>query len=473
MSELEQQTTPESENGESRSRWNLWVGSLLLAGAAALTVYLAAANAEAPDGRSAKSSDPHVRAALQECGSKAGPEALGCYQEALSRRLRADGVAAAMEMLEELYPRDDDVERDAHVYAHHIGIEAYALSASVAETFAGCSDMYSSGCYHGVIQAYFEDEGAVDSASVNGLCEPYKGGGQSRWILFQCLHGMGHGLTMHHDHHLVRALEACDLLTENWDRRSCYGGAFMENVMAATAPHHPATMLAGAEGSGEETGPEADHLHTERADHGEPGSGGGSTAEGAESARDPSGLYAPGSSFKALDRDDPHYPCSAVEARYVHSCYHMQTSAMLHLNGGDIGEAAESCTGAPEVWRTTCFQSLGRDITAYAQQDPDGVIDDCEKAEEGVYRGACYYGAVKALVDWRSAAEPGLAFCNKVEGEDYKTTCYRALGEEIATLVAGADERAALCRESEESYVPVCRQGARLPVERETGDGAS
>lgn len=456
----------ERENGDRASRWNLWVGGLLLVGAAVLTGYLAVANAGTTNGAGGEAVGPDVRAALEECGAKSDREKQGCYQAILSRRLRADGVAAAMAMLEGLYARDGDVERDAHVYAHHIGIEAYEIAGSVAETFAGCTDMYSSGCYHGVIQAYFEDEGAVDSASVNDLCERYKGGGQSRWILFQCLHGMGHGLTMHFDHHLNRALESCDLLTDGWDRQSCYGGAFMENVMAATAPHHPATRLVGAGAAGDEKDAAGAREAEGTADGGHAhGAAEGEAGAGEAPPRDPRGLYAPGSAFKALDRDDPHYPCSAVEARYRHSCYQMQTSAMLHLNGGDIGAAAESCAKTEAVWRATCYQSLGRDITAHALQNPDEVIDECGKVEAGPDRRACHYGAAKALIDWRSAAEPGLAFCRKVEGEEYKTTCYRAVGEEIATLVAETAERETLCGRAEEAYVPVCRQGARLPAE--------
>jgi hypothetical protein len=67
-------------------------------------------------------------------------------------------------------------------------------------------------------------------------------------------------------------------------------------------------------------------------------------------------------------------------------------------------------------------------------------------------------------VDWTSEAESGLAFCRVVDDPGHKAMCYRGLGEEIATLVADNDTRAALCAEAEAEYVESCRRGARLPA---------
>ena len=35
-------------------------------------------------------------------------------------------------------------------------------------------------------------------------------------------------------HNLPKALAGCDLLSDDWDKRSCYGGAFMENIVNVT-----------------------------------------------------------------------------------------------------------------------------------------------------------------------------------------------------------------------------------------------
>jgi hypothetical protein len=355
------------------------------------------------------------------CRSLSGDERRACYAQLLSGRLKSGGVADAAATLDALAAANQDVAEHAHEYAHGIGIEAYGRSSDIVATFAECGDNFSSGCRHGVIQAYFEARPGVSAADMEGLCRPFKGETASRWVLFQCVHGMGHGLTMFHGHDLPKALTDCDLLSDRWDRESCYGGAFMENVINATAPHHPASQLAAQK-----------HHHA-----------------------------AP-TTFKAMDPADPLYPCSIMADRYLYACYQMQTSVMLFHNRGNIGAAARSCDRAPPKMREVCYQSLGRDITSYTARDPQKTAELCEQASEP-YRHACYFGAAKALVDWTATTDAAFAFCRIVAREPGGPTCYRALGEEIATLVATAPEREGQCiRAQDPAAVEHCRRGAGL-----------
>ena len=355
--------------------------------------------------------------ALADCRGK---DQLACYTQLLSERLRRDGLASAVAALDSAATTDPYVTEHAHELAHGIGIEAYGRSPDITTTFDACGDGYSSGCRHGVIQAYFESREQVAPSDVESLCQPFKGATASRWVLFQCVHGMGHGLTMFHGHNLPMALEGCDMLTDGWDRESCYGGAFMESVINATAPHHPASQLA-AEG----------HHHSAEA-------------------------------FKAIDPNDPLYPCSIMAEKYLHACYQMQTSVMLNLNHGDIAAAGRSCEMAPAHMRSVCFQSLGRDITSYAVRDPQKTADLCRKASEP-NRPACYFGAAKALVDWTATTDGAFTFCRLVADDAGGPACYQALGEEIATLVASVPEREEQCTRAQlPKAVATCRQGAGL-----------
>jgi len=347
-----------------------------------------------------------------------------CYSQLLSERLTRYGVADAVATLDALAAADRDVAEHAHEFAHGLGIEAYGRSTDIVGTFAACGDGFSSGCRHGVIQAYFESREKVTQPEVEALCQPFKSPGASRWVLFQCVHGMGHGLTMLYAHDLPRALTDCDMLSDGWDRESCYGGAFMESVINATAPHHPATQLAA-------------HSH-----------------------------HVAATTFKALEPADPLYPCSIMAERYLHACYQMQTSVMLNLNHGDLGDAAKSCERAPAQVRPVCFQSLGRDITSYTARDPQKTATMCHKASEP-YRPSCYFGAAKALVDWTATTDAAFAFCAIVGHEAGGPTCYQALGEEIATLLAGLPERQEQClRAQEPQAVTACRLGAGVPASR-------
>lgn len=360
-----------------------------------------------------------------ECEKRAGDDRQTCYGQLLSERLTTHGLADAVATLDHLATTYPDVAEHAHEYAHGIGIESYGKSQDIVNTFAACGDGYSSGCRHGVIQAYFESRHDVTQPEVEGLCQPFKGSNQSRWVLFQCVHGMGHGLTMFRGHDLPRALVDCDLLSDSWDRESCYGGAFMESVINATTPHHPASQLAA---------------HSQH--------------------------HMSASSFKAIDPNDPLYPCSIMAERYLHACYQMQTSVMLNLNHGDIGDAAKSCERAPASIRAVCFQSLGRDATSYTARDPQKTADLCHKASEP-NRPACYFGAVKALVDWTATTETAFPFCKVVAHEPGGPTCYQALGEEIATLLATTEQREQQCIKAEEQWaVEACRHGAGIPSAR-------
>jgi hypothetical protein len=90
----------------------------------------------------------------------------------------------------------------------------------------------------------------------------------------------------------------------------------------------------------------------------------------------------------------------------------------------------------------------------------------CHKAREP-FRPQCYFGAAKALVDWTATTESAFAFCRIVAGEAGGPTCYQALGEEIATLLATAPEREAQCiRAQDPAATDACRRGAGIPTSR-------
>src|SRR5262245_54998144 len=96
-----------------------------------------------------------------ECGGRSGDDRQSCYSQLLSERLTRHGLADAVTTLDQLATTYPDVAEHAHEYAHGIGIEAYGKSQDIVSTFSACGDGYSSGCRHGVIQAYFESRQQV------------------------------------------------------------------------------------------------------------------------------------------------------------------------------------------------------------------------------------------------------------------------------------------------------------------------
>ena len=356
-----------------------------------------------------------------ECRFRLGNARSACFQRFLTSRLISDGVAGAVAILDTLSRQDRDVSRRAHEYAHGIGIEAYTRYPDIVSTFIACGDRAASGCRHGFIQGYFEARQQVTTPELEAFCRPFKEPGATRWVLFQCVHGMGHGLAMFFDHNLPQALAMCDALADAWDRESCYGGSFMESDMNAIAPHHPASELAA----------HSDHGHA---------------------------------AFKAIDPADPLYPCSKMEDRHLRACFEIQTAVILYLNHGDIGAAARTCNGAVVQMRDDCYRSLGRDITSYALRDPEESARLCALGS-AEYQPACYVGVAKALVDWTASTDNALTFCGIVAPRSAAglAACYGAVGEQIAALHGARQVREQECnRVALAPAVAACRKGAQL-----------
>ena len=390
-------------------------------------------------GEPAPPPDP-ARAAVEACRGPDGDRLRRCYESILLDRVRAEGARPALDLLDRIAALDPRARRDGHMYAHGIGITALSSPDQVGRVFASCTPGWQSGCYHGVIQSYFlatrSGGGELTTASVDALCGPWRGEGGNPWLLFQCTHGLGHGLTMFHGHDLPRALLSCDLLSRPIERDNCYGGAFMENIVNATNPHHAPAPSAQAAAGGQ-SGHDG---------HGEHGAHGGHGAHGTAAAAAP---------YRALDPNDLHYPCSTVADRYLDACYTIQTAAMLHHSGHDVRRTARECGRAPERVRRTCFTSLGRDVSSIAANDYREAVRLCGLAE-AAFQPACHIGVVQAVINMDANPEAGMAYCRIVPAGESKRTCYDVAGRQAMLMVDGQALRERACRSAEPEFVHVC-----------------
>lgn len=363
----------------------------------------------------------------REC--KGEKDRSSCY-DAVLRDLAQQDVREALETVEALSKIDGTVERDGHMYVHAVGISAYDASRDFGELFRSCTELFHAGCYHGLIQARFAEQGEITKEAVNTLCDEVADAGADHWTYFQCLHGIGHGLVIHADHDLIQGLAGCDMLDDPWANASCQGGAFMENVTNATHPHHAAltASLGGDHGA-------MDHGAM---DHGE---------------------HAMGEPFRAIDPDDPHYPCSIVQSHQKSACYGMQTSVILYLNEYDFEAAAKTCDGAEWAWRAVCHQSLGRDASGFANRDVRKVRDLCalDRSEDAPF---CYVGAAKAAIDWSGEPMDGIAFCTGVRGDENRLRCYQAVGQQVAVITPTRGNE--ICGEAKGREEQACLFGAGL-----------
>jgi hypothetical protein len=355
------------------------------------------------------------------------------------------------------------------VFAHGIGIAAYRSPETVAQTFALCTADFQSGCYHGVIQAYFADARGGDAGltpgKLNGLCEPYRAP-DKRWLEFQCAHGIGHGVMAVESHHLLRALDSCDLLADRFEKEACWGGAFMENVVNATQPHHMhVTRVADVDEHAAHAGAAhagAGHDSASHAMAGHDMAGHDMASMPGMAGMSGHGEHGDAQPFMALDPREPLYPCTAVKPQHRQACYLMQTSAILYANHGDFRDAAAQCARAPEAYRNTCYVSLGRDANSWSRGSREQAVRYCTAAPD-VGQPYCIVGVVKNIVDVTADPRDGLSFC-RLAPDATKPACFTAVGQEIALLQPTAPGREQACRVADTGYVAECRRGAGLPL---------
>lgn len=420
-------------------------------------------------------SDPDSIAtwALRKCrwGSLAAKR--NCVERGLGAVIRTAGVGTGMAALDRIAARDAEMLRESHGLAHGLGIAAYRGPETVAEDFAACPPTQVSGCYHGMIQGYFLDllrrQGDITTAQMNALCEPHRA---NTLLYFQCTHGLGHGVMAMYANHVPASLEKCDEVTEAHARDSCYGGVFMESIIAATHPEHTAHSHAEVA----ESGKQGEHGGHGEGEHGEHGEGEHAGHAGAQAGGEHAGHGADHGArampqrepWKALDRDDPLYPCTVVAEKYLFQCYLIQTAAILALNNGDIPETAEACSKAPAKYVPVCYRSLGRDLVAFADRQPARTAELCGRAGAAALP-ECIRGAAETLVNVSSEPKDGFALCRLVSGEAEKTLCYEGVGGMVASVTSDPARREEHCATAEPGYVDRCRSRAGLAVPRAAG----
>ncbi len=356
---------------------------------------------------------------LSQCGGKLTPaQKRECYQKRLEKILRKHGTEQALTTLEKLASQDPDVLRDAHPYTHHLGRASFAYSQDVAEAFAQCRESFWSGCHHGVLEGYLRSQREMKSENIANVCTTIIDTWQSTFLQYQCLHGLGHGLTLYFDHHIHKALGGCDALVSPWERESCYGGVFMENIVAFLHPHHLR----------QETHSRHAMPHRDES---------------------PKSLLRP---------EDPLYPCNAIDQHYQRACYRMQSSAIVAFTQYNFAQAFQECEKAPAEFVSVCYQSLGRDVSGYTLRDPAKTIALCQKASSD-NATQCFVGAVKDFILTHADPQRGLALCRRLD-EASKEACYAATGEILLSLYPDREKRAQSCAQAEDAYIAACEAAA-------------
>lgn len=278
-----------------------------------------------------------------------------CYQDYYTKLVKQKGVDAAFVILKQEYDSNSYVRSQCHPITHVIGRTADLMYPSVAKAYEHGDAFCWSGYYHGVMETAAEKIGLDKIAgSLNNICEDIPGKATYSFDYYNCVHGLGHGVMDVTGDDLFKSLNLCDNLSGGWEKTSCYGGVFMENVII-----------------------------------------------------DNQGQFT-----KYLKPTEPLYPCNAVDEAYKGSCYLMQTSYMLKVTHYNFSTVFGLCREADSGYMDTCFQSLGRDASGESLSVAEPTKAKCDLGANYEERSNCIIGAVKDFVSYWHSDVQAKAFCN-------------------------------------------------------------
>jgi len=289
----------------------------------------------------------------------AGAESMSCLQGHYQTLAKTKGVTAAFAELKKTYESDGSVRAYCHQIAHAIGRQAAETAKDVSSAYSEGDNFCWSGYYHGVMETIIRKIGAANvAAQVPLICQPLKLAQPYSFYHYNCVHGVGHGIMDVKQGDLFASLTVCDTLTDQWERESCYGGVFMQNVM--------------------------DELDD---DHGKP-------------------------DFKD---DDPMYPCTAVNDKYKEQCYLMQTSHALKVGNEDFAKVFQECRAIEPTYKDTCYQSLGRDASGNSSSDGTQTRMSCMLGADFEAQSNCIIGAVKDFVSYYHSDQQANELCRSLD----------------------------------------------------------
>lgn len=343
----------------------------------------------------------------------------GCIGTGLAALSAAGNIALALGTLDRVVTKDQSLVLLAHPLAHALGYAVQSTPKTASRLLAQCDERYQSGCYHGILQRYFATRMGmpITASMLLAPCEPFRGTSQ-QFRLFDCLHGTGHGLMMYHRYDARAALPDCDRLASDWDRRSCYGGVFMEHNMGAR-------MQAFGEG---EVGM---HRHS-----------------------------TPMPTLTLFKPNDLHYPCNITPERYRQECYALQADIILPALKQNYLKASKVCdaAGSPPLVRA-CYAGLGRNASGAAAQGFEGIKRRCANASPW---GApfCYEGAVRQLAYAPGELQRGVSFCKTLPNGPLRARCWGGIGLQIGGFFSDIPARRRACESDRPADVAPCINGA-------------
>jgi len=322
--------------------------------------------------------------------------AVNLLQE-LSNEKESDVILTTFKNLISQYER----KYACHQFGHHLGMWLYTYMDDVDQALAQAEMVCGGSIFHGVVQNYLMTEhlANTDPSEIvfDKICSknenhPYA---IERW---QCLHGLGHGLSSFYDYDVFEAVKICEQFDPGWEQISCSKGVFMQNVVY--------------------------NLDT----------GGGT-----------------------FDKDDRFYPCNNVDSKWAPQCYHYQTTYFIFQNKFSVTKSFNDCDKiTPEEFVKYCYHGMGRQLEQNIRGQIDKAVEFCTEGKKSIYHADCFRGMVMTIVNGNTDPKIGFQYCSLIP-EEFKVDCYDGLGRWVHMLHSTDEGRSTECLRAENSdYFDIC-----------------
>jgi hypothetical protein len=290
-----------------------------------------------------------------------------------------------------------------HEIAHHLGLWLYGYTQDLNESLPYAKMECGGAVFHGIMQNYFMTEqfhGIPESQiQITKLC-PQEPDNPYSMIHWQCIHGLGHGLTAYYNNNVTEAVTRCDEFKSGFEQLSCSKGVFMQNMVS--------------------------YFETGQGD---------------------------------VSPTDIYFPCDTVSDKYAPACYHYHATYLLKLANSSIPAAFDLCDKiTPGTMVKYCYHGMGRQLATLITSEATikSGMSTCYLGKESQYYADCLNGMLLTVLNGDTNTYAGFKFCSMIE-DSFKPDCYDSLGKWIKMLYPTQPQWETECSKAEDQiYVPTC-----------------
>jgi hypothetical protein len=300
----------------------------------------------------------------------------------------------------------DKRDYSCHHAGHHLVSWLYNYTKDLKEAL-NYSTLFCGGSnYHGIFQSYFELEYRgqnVDKKEikVSQLCSTEQE--DVSWMNERdCIHGIGHGLTILYNYDTTTAVSHCNEFIPLWAQSACSRGIFMENNDYFTKT-----------GKGD------------------------------------------------FDKKEIYSPCDKTIEKFAPQCYFYHSWPLLERNNysyDSYDDTFAQCDNiSPDKFVKYCYEGIGGTLGSFGFTNPEEAVEICYQGNQPAYHDDCLIGTVKSMLKQDAKTGPAFKLCSHSD-VDFKPECYQIVGMWIkAFLSPSLQELERECsKTSEIDYVSDC-----------------